>query len=817
MINPNKICCGCTACVHACPQGAIYMQEDDEGFTSPVINQTLCIECHKCISICPTTNPLFNSASEECFACINTDEDARFNSSSGAVFPLLADYILNKNGYVCGAAVDRDLVTRHIYITNNNRHDISRLFGSKYVQSDLGNVFVKIKQWLNQKKYVLFSGTPCQVAGLKNFLSKDFENLLTVDIICHGVPSPGIFKLYLQEVCKQLPTIKNLSFRDKTYGWRSVKLTLRDSSGRVVLGERLGSNPYLKAFQQTAILRSCCHQCPFTRVERTSDITLGDFWKIETLSKTFSDNLGTSLVICNTALGKKIFDNISTKLSKIEKFSIAEVKKFQGNLRRPTVAHPLRERVFELYRYYSKYKDTNTSFSHELSRLFIPIGILNFFDADNFGAVLVPYALSKLVLKCGYHAEIINLRKRKNREDSSIRFEKFREQFLPLSPEGYDIGFLKSVLHRYKTIITGSDQVFRMRNTGIYMLNWVAGYKNMISYAASFGTSEYTGSIPPEEAANLLKRFDSLSVREKEGIAICKNFGINATQVLDPVIMLDALDYQSVIDSEQIEIPHKEYIGCIFLGEMRKKLFKDKLIASDIKAKYPLINVVREKDGTLRSIPEYLALIKNSKYILTNSFHGLVLSIIFKKKFITVINLDPSRQQSLLMSLGISLKRLITSLDKINLKILEEELDYNAIYIRLAELRRDSLKFLLNALENHYPLKETIPVKRTLQIQFGEKTLSMNISYKDNKKIYSIPEFNTEYSISFSSGKCCINDIAIEKRHDANICNTIFTLLEKKKENKCFNIIKKLNNELLRTAPFFEFLHANARNNICTG
>lgn len=180
----------------------------------------------------------------------------------------------------------------------------------------------------------------------------------------------GILKLYLQEICKELPPISSLSFRDKSYGWHSVKLSLKDSTGNVVLDERIGSNPYLKAFQKNAILRQSCHECPFTRLERISDITLGDFWKIESLSKIFSDNLGTSLVICNTTLGKKIFDEISISLSKVETFPTVEIKKTQGNLRRPTPAHPLRKRVFDLYQYYSKTKDTESnyfenSFTHD--------------------------------------------------------------------------------------------------------------------------------------------------------------------------------------------------------------------------------------------------------------------------------------------------------------------------------------------------------------------------------------------------------------------------------------------------------------------
>lgn len=163
------------------------------------------------------------------------------------------------------------------------------------------------------------------------------------------------------------------------------------------------------------------------------------------------------------------------------------------------------------------------------------------------------------------------------------------------------------------------------------------------------------------------------------------------------------------------------------------------------------------KEEYCSSIPEYLALIKNSKYILTNSFHGLVLSIIFKKEFITVVNLDPSRQQSLLTALGIPLERLVMSLNDINVNILEKKLDYEAIYLRLEELRRDSMRFLIKSLEKYYFFKETIPVKKDFQLKFAEKIFMMTLIYEKNKKIYHLPEFDTVYTVSLSTDECIIN------------------------------------------------------------
>lgn len=810
MITLSNNCSGCSACFAICPKNAIEMKYDSEGFLSPVIDRSKCIECHKCENVCPMEKTqYFNSTIEYCYAAVNKDEKARFTSSSGAVFPLLANYILENDGYVCGAAVDNELVTRHIIVSNQNKKYLKKIYGSKYVQSDMNTVFVQVKKLLDENKTVLFSGTPCQVAGLKSFLGKEYEKLLTVDIICHGTPSPGVLKLYLSEVGAVLPKISGLSFRDKALGWRSVKLTFTDDNDTIFFSERIGENPYLKAFQQNAVSRLSCHSCPFTKIFRVSDITLGDFWKITELSPNYKDNRGTSLIFCNSPKGESVYTIISKSLSKSEKFPVAEVQKRQINLRKPTPKSPLRDRVFDLYR---QYLNKNTvllrgkNFSSELSRLFIPVGILNFFDADNFGAVLVPYALSRLVNKAGYKAEIINYRSKQRLEKTSEHFEAFREKFLPLSPIGHDVRFLKSVLRRYQKVITGADQVFRMRNTGVYMLNWVSQYKNLISYAASFGTTEYTGSIPLEEVRMLLKRFDALSVREKEAISICKSIDIQATHVLDPVLMLDAKDYDEIIAQQTEDIVPAEdmpYVGCVFLGDTRKQILNNKSIIKDIRKKYKLVNVVREKDGKLRSIQEYLSLIKNSQYILTNSFHGLVLAIVFKKNFITVVNLDPSRQQSLLSILGIPDERLVYDLQSISLQVLEKELNYKEIYMRLNEWRMDSFEFLVSALRIPISYKEDIPVSQKFEIAIGEKKTIFTLCYEQSQKRYYADKYGLVYAFSLDSGKSFLNGTVELNRNDSILCEDIFAFLEKGNVNKVSKAVLKLSNNIMENSQLF--------------
>lgn len=766
-------CCGCMACVSSCPYDAIDIQVDDEGFYHPVINREKCKNCGKCQKTCPLNGASNKEYAEpmHCYACYTKDYDKRMKSSSGGAFSVLAEHVLSKNGVVCGAIVDRDCVVRHVLADKNSMYLVCKMRGSKYVQSLCDDtVYKRIKELLSEGRTVLFTGTPCQVAGINSVITgSKREHLITVDFVCHGVPSPGLFRMYLEEQFgNDLSDIGSISFRDKAHGWHSFKLKIKNKNGNVLLNERLGENPFLKTFQQNSCLRKSCHACHFARKQRVSDLTIADFWGIEKYDSSLSDNMGTSLLLCNTEKGIELFKQLGDVFQICQELSIDVAVANQSNLRRPTKCNPLRSAVFHYYSLISKLKESdncnvNFRISDELSRLFIPVGILNFYDADNFGAVLVPYALSKTINKLGYKAEVINFKYHKEKVCDE-KFDKFRNEFLPLSPQGSDYEFLNSVLHRYQTVITGSDQVFRMRDTNKYMLNWVFGKKKILSYAASFGTSVYSGSIENEKAKMLLDRFDMVSVREKEGVEICRNeFGINALQVIDPVLMLNSDEYSEIIESEDDAPLDYDYVGCIFLGsEARRRILKDPDVIPDIKSKYKLVNVLRHKDGVLRSIPQYLSLIKNSKYILTNSFHGLVLSIIFKKPFITVVNLDPSRQLSLLKMLNIDCARLVNNINDITFEALKKPIDYRQVDLLLNELRRYNNNFLEQALS--LKISEKVPVSYTVKYvaKGKERSVVLHVTYSGNEKVYRLEGVNHTFKLSYIDGCFTIDEEPID-------------------------------------------------------
>ena len=321
-------CNGCTACHNICPQNCITMQTDDEGFAYPLIDKTKCTNCGLCTKICPIlskkTYPQIQSL--KAFAAINNDEKIRLQSTSGGVFSALAEYVLNQGGVVFGAGFDQNFVVRHMAC--ENLQDLAGLRMSKYVQSDLGNTFNHVKKLLQEGRLVYFSGTPCQVAGLKSFLLRDYDNLITQDVICHGVPSPLVWAKYLAYKTNGIRPA-NVSFRDKTTGWRnsSFKIECNENTYQT---KRLG-DPFMKMFAFNKILRPSCHKCHFKGDGHVADITLADFWgkAMKQYAQQFDDNKGCSLVISRTQKGENLITNLAKQ--KISCICVPAAAALKGN------------------------------------------------------------------------------------------------------------------------------------------------------------------------------------------------------------------------------------------------------------------------------------------------------------------------------------------------------------------------------------------------------------------------------------------------------------------------------------------------------
>ncbi len=299
-ISDKSLCCGCTACATACPAQCIVMRRDREGFDYPVANPDLCIGCGKCEAVCPMTNPPAASAPVEVLAARSEEHVA--GSSSGGVFPALAKPVIEAGGVVFGAVFESDHKVAHAEASEMS--EIEAMRGSKYAQSDLYSAFEDVKQYLTDGTKVLFTGSPCQVAGLKNYLASNPAGLLTMDFACHGVPSPGLWEKYLRALeTRRGGRIGALSFRDKSRSWRHYRFRHDDVSVEYV------EDPYMALFVQDMTLRPSCYKCPFRAGRKASDLTIADLWSVAEAAPAFNDDRGASAVFVNTAKGKELLNS----------------------------------------------------------------------------------------------------------------------------------------------------------------------------------------------------------------------------------------------------------------------------------------------------------------------------------------------------------------------------------------------------------------------------------------------------------------------------------------------------------------------------
>lgn len=324
-------CCGCHACLNICPTGAIQMQMDQEGFLYPVIDEKKCIKCGQCAAVCQMLNSMKSTSGtiREAYAYINPDLEERLASSSGGIFIQLAKYVIANGGCVFGAAFNDDMNVRHMQAT-----DVAgcrKFMGSKYVQSAIGTTFKDTREALKSGKLVLFTGTPCQIHGLKLFLKRDYDNLITVSIVCHGVNSPQVFEKYIMELeQRERSKIKNIRFRDKggkqfykEYKFENGNIEYEFENGKIFSCPS-AEDIYIKGFFAHLFLRPSCHQCRNREGNSFSDLSIGDYWGIDKLDPDLNDGKGASIVLIYTDKGKSFFQK-ATNLKGTRKVDIEGV------------------------------------------------------------------------------------------------------------------------------------------------------------------------------------------------------------------------------------------------------------------------------------------------------------------------------------------------------------------------------------------------------------------------------------------------------------------------------------------------------------
>lgn len=357
-IEDKTKCCGCSACVQRCPGQCIEMTTDFEGFGYPKVDGKRCMNCGLCERVCPILNHMDeqNDGPLKTYIAYAKDEDLRLSSSSGGMFTNFAEDVLQKGGMVFGAAFDSNFMVHHIGVADQK--EIGKLRGSKYLQSRIENTYRDVEATLKTNVPVLFTGTACQVAGLKSFLRKDYSNLITVDVLCHGVPSPVVWKKYLETVKKAHGSaLRRISSRCKNYGWKKFSVLLEFSNNTEYL-RTFTEDPYMRLFLTNVCLRPSCYACKFKGMGRPSDVTIGDCWGVEQHSPEMDDDKGISVVIIHTEAGIELYQAIRPGLIEKE-CELNTTLPQSADSRKSVPPHPGRYGFFPYLRFFGFRRSVN--------------------------------------------------------------------------------------------------------------------------------------------------------------------------------------------------------------------------------------------------------------------------------------------------------------------------------------------------------------------------------------------------------------------------------------------------------------------------
>ena len=728
ILENMDLCYGCAACANTCHFGAIEMKRASDGFLYPEIDESKCVNCNACKSVCPALQAKFdNDDAPEVYA-IMAEDGIREKSASGGMFTLLADYAFAKKGYVCGAIFNDDyLSTRLVMI--DNPENLDKLRRSKYIQCDCGDIYKQVKEKLDEGHFVLFTGTPCQCAAIRTFLKKPYENLLIADLICHGTPSPLVWEKFLEE---NVPGkgIKDVNFRYKnTIGWSStLHIDFEDGSEYTELSKKCS---FQQAFQQNCVSRKSCGTCQFARVPRQADITIGDFWDVHKYKKSLDDRKGTSAVIINNEKGKLFFDEIIKRNNGVltcEKVPFySAFARRNSNVYRFSPTHPGRDTFFKSLNAGKKFSTALT----DAKKVRYDIMLFGIWYGGNYGSVLTNFALYKFLEDEGYNCIFADIPDNLwadsvyNRDPLSMP-RKFCMKHFKLTFKYKNRTDLKKVNEMADAFIVGSDQLWnyplcRSAET-LFYLDFVDDDKKKIAYGTSFGHNEIKGTADEKRFSGFyLNRFDAVSVREDYAVDLCKNgFGVDAVQVLDPVFMCDKSHYEKCVDEANIANPPKgKFVLAYILDPTPAKIKAAEDTAKRMDMELVCVANARMK-GNMEAnwtipklddlpIEEWLWYFKNAEMVFTDSFHGTCFSIIFEKPFISIANKGrgSDRFYSLTEIFGLA-NRVFDSPAEIEGKdyLFTDAIDYDDVNNRISKERARSLKWVKDALNApKHPMK----------------------------------------------------------------------------------------------------------------
>lgn len=762
-------CFGCSACVDACAKKAIHLVEDANGFYVPHVQKDLCVECGSCEKKCPSLQQdevLRNRLDEQqLYAAWSTDEDIIQHSASGGVFAQVATEFLDggDNRIVYGATLLDDSTVKHIAVENSK--DIYLLQNAKYQQSNATGIYQHVKKSLQAGKEVLFSGTPCQIAALYTFLGqKRDNNLYTMEVICHGVPTN-----YLAQVALQLNHAQKIvAYRTKSQGWAKGNRTkYMGTNGEIVEMPRYRLDFHFRAYLSFHWLRTSCSTCPFAQIERVADITMGDFWGGN--KRKYHNFMGLSVITINNEKGRKLIEQ--TKRLQLKRTTYLEALGHNQNLYMPTaqaskgankiaaikqMSLPCQKIILQqgfsnkwlfgmgqvIETIYNKVaqrslrktmKNKINTIVSQVKQKQPKVGILTTYFAANFGAMLQPYALKRVLELQGYDVEFIRYKQRAVYESHKAfsiqrifakgigaaignllalpfamvqdkRLQAFKRMYLQTPDD-----FVDTIPQDKDYYLFGSDQIWNPINTNGFDDIYFGAFPTKeeakkIAYAASGECIEET-----EENAKYLtdklQNFDAIGVREESLKHKLQRLTHRQDMqvVVDPTLLAD----KTILD----ELPEKNVMKggkYVFFYQLRQSVaFLPKihafarqkgcklLVISSTPKKDCLTYAMKHRDVTYlpaAGMEEFLGAIRHADYVFTPSFHGNVFAIVYNRPLFSLVLKDGlnNRAHDLLVTLGME-NRLVT-LDSDWDNIMPTS--YKEVNEKVEKIRQDSLKFL---------------------------------------------------------------------------------------------------------------------------
>ena len=707
-------CCGCGSCYNKCPKDAISMQMDSEGFLYPVIDESKCIHCGLCRKVCPSINGIYEHKEEPKVYAAWGDRELRRKSSSGGLFTLCAEEILDEGGIICGAAYDKDVKVEHICV--DNKKALDKLRGSKYVMSDTKRVYQEIADALSKGRKVLFTGCPCQVAGLYTFLGGDDENLTTIDLLCAGATSPGLFEKYKEQVHAGRE-VADVKFRDKeAYGWiASMSVKYKDAGFYQAARD---NDPFYLYFLNNLGKRPFCDTCKFSRLPRQGDITLGDFWGVYKYDRALDDGRGTSVVTLNSEKGEKLYEKIQPRL----KMSREVPLQFLLDRHQPFQHHksnnPKRARFLDMVMNYGY--SIEKAYDYTLKDKY-DVAIYGLWWGSNYGSIMTYYSLYKVI--DGMGKSVIMIDHPAFQPDHMIFHSHSREfakkYYKAISPVYPTYTDLWQMNYKADAFVVGSDQVWNHGIAAPYQgglfFKFVEDDKKKISYASSFGHDRiFMNDREKEEMAHLLQRFDAISVREDDAVRLLEeNFGVRGTQVVDPVFLAERKIYDEIEATTRyhedvpfltayILDPTPEKKQAI-LHVAKKMNLKPVVILDGFRNRLPgNMEKMDMPDEVLPDIEvqDWLYYIKNCDYFITDSCHGASFALIYHRNFACIGNeaRGMSRFKSLVSLFNIEERLIVDPLDLMNKEELFGQIDYDTVEQVMQSERARSYQWLEKAL-----------------------------------------------------------------------------------------------------------------------